>query len=576
MSTSQIRPVLILGAGINGAAVARELVLNDVPVCIVELNDIAFGTTAKSSRLIHGGLRYLEYGDIGLVRESLEERNRLLRLAPQFVRPLRLYVPVGTRLGGLYSAILKFCGLSRFRWGHLLASKLGGSTGRGFWLVRLGLWFYDFLATDRSLPKHSVMCVGAGGTPKVNNRLYRWLCAYWDTQMIYPERFVIALLDDVRQIALERGSRVDIYTYHYATREGKQVRIKAGHPGDHANGIETVVKQIEPCVIVNATGAWGDLTLSQFEIPSRRLFGGTKGSHIFTRQERLCKEIGADGIYAETLDGRMVFILPCFGGVLIGTTDIRFDESPGKAAASQQEIDYLIHMVNQVLPEVKLNGGHVEWHYGGVRPLPYLKREATASIPRGHWIDFNRKGEVPVLTLIGGKLTTCRSLAEQVTDFVLKELGAQRIGGTRERAIPGGDSYPNTEEEMTQACQQLAERLGFAENQVRAIWSLCGTRVVRILDEIGDAPKENLVGTDFPLAYIKWVIDNEWVTTLGDLVERRLMLVYGSELSTACLNELARCLVDAGALQPESAREEVNRTLERLRRDYGRELTDSN
>ena len=588
MSSSEIRPVLILGAGINGAAVARELVLNNIPVCIVDSNDIAFGSTAKSSRLIHGGLRYLEYGDIGLVRESLEERDRLLRLAPHFVRPLRLFVPLGTRLGGLFSAILKFCGLSRFRLGHLLASKLDSSAGRGVWLVRLGLWFYDFLPTDRSLPKHSALPAAAAGVPRVNSQLYRWLCTYWDTQMIYPERFVLAMLEDVRQIARERGLQVDIFTYHQAVREGDRLVIKSVPAGVHPTGQDQVAKYIDPCVIVNATGAWGDDTLTQLEVPSRRLFAGTKGSHIFSTHDRLRREIGSDGIYAEALDGRMVFILPCFKGVLIGTTDIRSQNAPQNAVASSQEIDYLIEMVNQVLPDVKLKRDDIQWHYSGVRPLPYLKHEATTSIPRGHWIDVNTKGARPVLTLIGGKLTTCRSLAEQVTNLVLKRLGLTRVGSSRERVIPGGACDADSQEETW---RQLSERFAVRESQVRAVWELCGTRAEQVFEDIfaalekrsdfGNvdpnkppeaASRENLVGTDIPLAYVNWLIENEWVTTLDDLVERRLMLVHNTDLSIPCLQALADCLNAAGILPRERAEEEVARTIERLRCHYGREL----
>ncbi len=203
--------VLILGAGINGAALARELVLNGVGVTLVDTADLAFGATAYSSRLIHGGLRYLEYGEFDLVRESLAERGRLLRLAPHLVRPLRLHVPVERRLGGLRMSA------SRFLLGQHAPQSWQRPTPRGMWLVRTGLWLYDRYARDPSLPRHSVHRVGEGGVP-VDPAKYRWLCAYSDAQVVYPERLVVAFLEDARALAAGSGTTFQFFNYHEAAR----------------------------------------------------------------------------------------------------------------------------------------------------------------------------------------------------------------------------------------------------------------------------------------------------------------------------------------------------------------------
>ena len=211
--------VLILGAGINGACVARELALNGVDVVIVDRHDIATGATAKSSRLIHGGLRYLEYGDVGLVRESLNERARLLRLAPQFVRPLRLHIPVGRRTGGLIQAAFRFVKLNR------IAASFPFSAGRGLWAVRIGLWMYDHLTASDATQRHAVKRTGESKTPAVDPEQYRWLCSYSDAQILAPERFVVALLADAQQAARERGVRCDVLTRHAAVMENGEVRV---------------------------------------------------------------------------------------------------------------------------------------------------------------------------------------------------------------------------------------------------------------------------------------------------------------------------------------------------------------
>src|SRR5205085_517355 len=190
------RPALILGGGINGAAVARELVLNGVPVWLVDTADLAFGATAYSSRLIHGGLRYLEFGEFSLVKESLDERSRLLRLAPHLVKPLRLFIPVRNSWGGLAQAATKFLRLP-------LKSKK--SVHRGLRVVQVGLWLYDRYARDATLPPRSLHQPGDEGVPAVNPEIARKLWAYSDAQITFPERLVIDFLTDAREVAKQKG-----------------------------------------------------------------------------------------------------------------------------------------------------------------------------------------------------------------------------------------------------------------------------------------------------------------------------------------------------------------------------------
>ena len=241
--------IVILGAGINGCALARELALGGLSVVLVDTADVASGTTAYSSRLIHGGLRYLEYGDFALVRESLAERGRLLRLAPQFVRPLELFVPIRTRFSGIWQSALRFCGRNTPPAPH----------GRGLLLVWLGLLLYDAYARDPSLPKHRIHKVASDGAksaggPPVNPREYRWLASYYDAQVTYPERLTLALLADACQAAAAHGQRVQVFTYHQARLHERRVTIT--RVGTDAPAIEP----LEPAAIVNATGAWVDET----------------------------------------------------------------------------------------------------------------------------------------------------------------------------------------------------------------------------------------------------------------------------------------------------------------------------
>jgi glycerol-3-phosphate dehydrogenase len=508
----------------------------------------------------------------------LRERARLLQLAPQFVRPIRLFIPVERRVGGVLQAALNFFGFGRSLLGKWRDAESPNSAGRGLWLIRLGLWLYDVLSGDRRFPKHQVFRSGDPQSPPVDRRIYRWLCAYSDAQMLYPERFVVALLEDARQIARASHVGFKVLTYHTARLYGTRAeltRTAAGADEAAANADRAAVVQCEPSLVVNATGAWGDLTLQQLAVPSRRLFGGTKGSHFVTRNRRLRDAIGEDGLYAEARDGRMVFVLPFADAVLVGTTDEPFDASPDRAVASRQELEYLVQMVNQVLPDTGLKMDDVEMHYSGVRPLPFTDDAVAAAIPRGHWIERNDAGPLPVLTLIGGKLTTCRSLAEEVTDEILNRLGIARTESSRNRTIPGGEGLPADSVALEQAWTRLAREFGATRDQIEAMWPLCGTQLERVLRETirngeGVPFAHTIPGTSLPAAYVQWVIDNEWVTTLGDLVERRLMLVYSHRLSDECLRALAQILVAAGRLAADRVDDEVARTKLRLQTDYGK------
>src|ERR1700685_3886550 len=342
MDAGQRPTVLILGAGINGCSVARELVLNGVGVWLVDAHDIACGATSRSSRLIHGGLRYLEYGDFRLVRESLTERTTLAKFAPHLVQPLRLYIPVSRRGGGLFQSACRFLGLSRSKALNRLERLLGAPSERGLWTIEVGLSLYDRFVSDPAMPPHRKYRLGEALVPRVDPARYRWLCGYSDAQMRFPERYCVALLEDARQIARETG--VDFRVFTYAQTEFTNGSLRISAPGGPPLACD-------PPLVINATGAWGDLTLSGLHVPARRLFGGTKGSHFITHQAALKQAIGNAGVYAEAADGRLIFVLPFGSAVLVGTTDERFDQAPDRAVASEAELDYLLGTVNQLFPQ---------------------------------------------------------------------------------------------------------------------------------------------------------------------------------------------------------------------------------
>jgi glycerol-3-phosphate dehydrogenase len=557
---SSSQTVLILGAGINGVALARELALNDVSVWLVDTNDIASGATSGSSRLIHGGLRYLEYGEFDLVKESLAERTRLLKLAPQFVRPLRLWIPAENRLGGFIPAIGRF-----FNWSWWPQPK----KPRGSELIRAGLIFYDAYAADVTVPRHTCGPANAPDAPAVNHELYRRLCSYYDGQVAYAERLVLSMLTDATEISRERGLDFRVLNYHQAQLVGDTVEIRPVDVFQQSHAAET----LRPDLIVNATGAWVDETLQALHVPSERLMGGTKGSHLFSFSPRLKEQLAGQGIYAEASDGRPIFITPLADTVLIGTTDMPFEGDPRTAQATDGEIEYLIQSVNRILPGARLEPSDINFHYSAVRPLPYVHARTTGAITRRHFFVEHEHTPVPIFSVVGGKLTTMRALAEQAAADVLQHFGKQATATSRDRLFPGAEDYPSSPAAVAAAQDAIARRTDYSPASVAATWALYGTRCEAILTSDANAGERRLLpDTELPEAIVRWSIREEQVHTIADLVERRLMLLYHERLSERCLRRLANLLAEAARLPTDGIDAAVTRERQRLHARFGKSI----
>lgn len=561
MSADEAKAVLILGAGVHGAATARELASNGVAVHVVDAFDIAFGATSKSSRLIHGGLRYLEYGDFRLVRESLEARHWNLTLAPQFVRPLRLFIPTKKRWSGLWRSAAGFLGVSRTTWGRRWTAA---RVERGYWPVRIGLWMYDRLRRFGRLPGSASMSVGTPGTPAVNSSRYRWLCAYFDAQMLYPERLVTALLTEAQDAAARRGVPFRVSTYSLAECVDGRWQLRDVLAGSDA-------APLSPTCVVNATGAWGDATLERLKAGSPPLFGGTKGTHFVTWNDELRHALRGDAVYAEADDGRLVFILPFGEGALVGTTDETFAARPETAVATDEELDYLLRMVSEVMA-CRLTRADVALHYSGVRPLPRSSVGDNAAISRDHAIVAHEVGGCPLLTLVGGKLTTWREFSREVSDRVLQHCGTPRRVDMAMRPVKGSEAFPESEMERAALWSRYVADFGVSEGLVATLWPLYGTRTADVLRGCRDEPGGRIRGTDWTSSVVRWVIDHEWVRTVSDLIERRLMLVFARRLVRETIIDLARCLVEAGKLTEEALPGAVDQACQRLSQHYGRRV----
>lgn len=414
--------VLIVGGGINGAGLLRELALNGVDALLVDKADFASGATSASSRMIHGGLRYLENGEFRLVRESLRERDRLLRLAPHAVRPLPTTIPIFSRWSGFGNAIKRFFG------------RTTPPSTRGAVLVRIGLTLYDFFtARRRVLPTHRI-------TPRAEALRLRpalhdgivCTATYHDAQIALPERLCLELIADA--CATHPGATA----VNYCTlkrRDGDTVVLQ--------DGLTQRTYAVRPKVVVNATGGWIDFANAALGATTRWI-GGTKGSHLVVDHPELMAACRGEQLFYENPDGRVCIFFPVNGRVLVGSTDLRIDH-PDNAICDEREVDYMLESVRTVFPSIRLGREHIVSRFCGVRPLPASGDGFTGRISRDHSCRTLPAGDGrpwPVYAMIGGKWTTFRAFAALVADRVFADLGRQRRAKTENLPI-GGEPVPD-------------------------------------------------------------------------------------------------------------------------------------
>ncbi|MBI3436957.1 MAG: glycerol-3-phosphate dehydrogenase [Proteobacteria bacterium] len=485
----------IIGGGVNGAGIARDAAGRGLKVLLVEQRDLASGTSSASTKLIHGGLRYLEHGALRLVREALIEREVLLRMAPHLVRPLRFILPVE-------------------------------EGGRAAWMLRLGLFIYDHLGGRKILPPSRALDLAGHPFAHPLRRRYVSGFEYSDCAVDDARLVVLNALD-----AAERGAVIRTRTRCVRAERARDWTLVLNARGRR--------EEVTARVLVNAAGPW----VAQVHENVLRLGGRcplrlAKGSHIVVR--RLFDHAAA--YLFQGPDRRVVFALPFLDDfTLIGTTDVDFDADLDMVAPSAEEIEYLCRMVNTYLRETVMPAD-VVWAYSGVRALYDDGNKRADDVTRDYMITLDRPfGAPPLVTVYGGKITTYRRLAESVmariADFFV--CGPAWTSGT---PLPGGDFPHNgVERECARAC----ERWPFlAPAQARRLVASYGTRIARVL---GDAACAADLGQDFgaglTAAEIGYLMRCEWAQTADDVLWRRGKL--GLLLSAGERAALDRHMTDA-------------------------------
>lgn len=407
--------VLIVGAGINGIGVFRDLALQGVNVVLIDRADFCSGASAASSRMAHGGIRYLENGEFGLVREAVRERNRLIQNAPTLVRPLPTVIPIFKIFSGLFNAPLKFLGL------------LEKPAERGALVIKIGLMLYDaYTGRRRVVPRHRFenRKQALQRFPRLNPAV-RAIATYYDGLLLSPERLALQLVLD----AEAEGPHAHALNYcSLLGVEGEKVILR-----EEAEGITF---HLRPRVIVNAAGPGIDRVNRDLGL-STHYIGGTKGSHIVLDNPELRAAIGDYEFFFENKDGRIVLILPLFDKVMIGTSDIPI-EDPDTARCTEEEVEYFLDMVGRVFPDIPVRREQIVFRFASVRPLAYTRARNAGQITRSHHLRQDRLGAIPVFSLVGGKWTSFRAFAEQATDRILACLGRPRRADTKDLPIGAG------------------------------------------------------------------------------------------------------------------------------------------
>lgn len=545
--------VIIVGGGINGIATFRDLALQGVKVILVERDDFVAGASSASSHMIHGGIRYLENGEFRLVRESVVERNALVKTAPHYVRPLPTTVPIFSTFSGILSAPLRF-----------LTHKQGKHTERGALLIKVGLVIYDFFSRDGgAVPRHRFH--GRARTlselPALNDRV-KYTATYFDASMHDPERLALDVLYD----GLDAGDNARAANYLEAVGMGEGgLRVR-----DRVSGEEF---DLTAPVIVNASGPWTDLTNEQLGKPTTYM-GGTKGSHIVLDNPELLEATGGREIFFEHEDGRIVLIYPLKGRVMVGTTDLDHDMRE-PAVCTEDEIDYFFDLVGHVFPDIRVDREQIVYRFSGVRPLPRHDDTQPGFVSRDYRIEeapaAGRPGTT-VLSLVGGKWTTFRALGEQLSDRVLEHLGRSRTRSTQGLMIGGALGYPRTQRARSAWVSDHAD--GRDHARVDQLLERYGTRAAALIESLDDSDAPLVSLPDYSTGEIRYLVETEYVVHLIDVLLRRTSVAFVGKTSLPALRELADVAGDVLGWDAATRDEEVAETARILRERHGVELSE--
>ena len=522
--------LIIIGGGINGCGIARDAAERGLKVLLLEKEDFGSGCSSAATRIIHGGLRYLEHLELYLVRESLRERELLLKNASHLVKPLEFCLPV-------YK-----------------------DDKRGYWLIKLGMLAYDLLSFDKSLPWHRMLSYDdfALYEPEVNHEGLIGAAVYYDAQVTFPERICIENI-----IMAKNAGAIPI---NHAEVVGVQL---SGDKVSAVNFIDNLTDKrhsVRGKVVINVSGPWVDEMLGLTERHLKKQIGGTKGSHIvvkrFPNGPRHALYVSAKS------DGRPFFIIPWQSYYLIGTTDIPYSGDLDKVSATNEEVDYLIKETNRVLSSVQITKEDILFTYAGIRPLPFLGSANPAATTRRHIIfDHSNEGISNFLSIIGGKLTTYRNLSEQVTDKTLTKLNYDFVRSKTRKVPLIGNPNEGIEGFKEKYSEELKRRYQIDDETISNLINIYGKRCLEVLKvvERNKMFSKHLSSHSPDIgAQIAFAVESEMAYTVSDVLLRRTSLGLNNNLGIEAINDVAGILGNYLQLSTSEVEKQIREYEERV------------
>ena len=557
--------VLIIGGGINGIATFRELALQGVDVALVERGDFVSGASSASSHMIHGGIRYLENGEFRLVQEAVQERNRLVKNAPHYVRPLLTTIPIYSTFSGILTAPFRL----------LVTHGRGKPNERGALLIKMGLILYDtFSRGGGAVPRHRFHGRNKSlqQLPRLNPSL-KYTASYFDASMHDPERLALDVLYDGvaagsgagrsrnhgKGVKGEQGGSATARAANYLSAvgfEGERVRLR-----DETDGSEF---DFEAKLVVNTSGPWTDLTNAALGRETR-FMGGTKGSHIVLDHPELHEATGGREIFFEHSDGRIVLIYPLKGRVLVGTTDIDADPRE-RTVCTDDEVEYFFELVRHVFPSIEVNREQIVYTFSGIRPLPRHDEEAPGFVSRDYRIEQGWVGRVRTLSLVGGKWTTFRALGEHLANEALGLLGKRRSVGTRTTVIGGGAGFPR--DRASRRIWIAKHGAGHDAPLVERMLERYGTKAAEVLAALPVGAQELAGAPGYFAEELALLTREEQVVHLDDVLLRRTSLAFVGGLTEQGLESVAAAVATALGWDEATRTAEVSRAADLLYREH--------
>jgi glycerol-3-phosphate dehydrogenase len=500
---------VVIGGGMAGAGVARDLALRGASVALFEKGDFASGTSSKSSKLIHGGLRYLELGDFKLVRESLREKKTLERLAPHLIRPLPFLVPI-------------------YR-----------GAPRGLITVRIGMWLYDLLTPGKTTERYRVLRPVDALTmePSVRAEDLRGAGYYFDDLLLYPERLCLENVLSAARHGARAFNYCEVEEFVHGRRGIEGVKVRDLLSGQ--------VQLVRAATIVNCAGPWVDRVRAMAKVADRspRVVRTTKGIHC------LLPRMTDRAVYLSARDERMIFVIPWREFSLVGTTDTDFEGDPDRLWATREEVTYLLEEVAKVLPDKRATFDNVSYTYAGVRPLSFEPGASASKVSRDHKV-IPEGPDGRFFSVTGTKLTCFRSLAEDVGDRVMRALGRAQAPRTARLTLDGADEeVGKIEARVWMDVSEEMAATGLSRGTLRTLVETYGRAYPRVLElgrKLPDGFERLCPSNPEIVAQLHHALREELAVSLQDVLLRRTGIGQSRCQGLDCAESIAARMAELG------------------------------